>query len=243
MENETKECPQCKESILKNAKVCKHCNADLKSWFAKNKVITVGLVLFSLGLGMALFDVSKPKSNKTEVKVSSQKSKPEIKKETPTSSPEPTPTNPNLASPHEAMSKIGKEVSEKSNVSVFPQVDGSIDVTNNIIITPEINSNRLFDTSTRQWVTEFLQKTFTSDYKIRHVLITVSFVGTSRPATRVALGINQAKDITQEQWKDVTPYDLCNWLKKVSTGENPDYASPEFTDYANSTFTRNYNCS
>lgn len=41
----TKNCPKCGELILASAKRCKHCQADLRNWFARHKVLT-GLGLF-----------------------------------------------------------------------------------------------------------------------------------------------------------------------------------------------------
>ena len=41
-------CPKCKEDIQKDAKKCKHCGADLRNWFAKNKIITWLLVILIL---------------------------------------------------------------------------------------------------------------------------------------------------------------------------------------------------
>lgn len=41
----TKNCPKCGEPIQASAKRCKHCQADLRNWFARHKVLT-GLGLF-----------------------------------------------------------------------------------------------------------------------------------------------------------------------------------------------------
>lgn len=131
------------------------------------------------------------------------------------------------------LSEIGKEVTDNSNISVFDNDDGTIDVINNIVLTPGIEWG--LDAYTRRWVTDYLSKTYTSGLPIRYALITIAFTGTDRDAVRVGLGVNQAENITQEQWKETNPYDLCNWIKRVSTGENQD-------DYANSTFADNYKC-
>jgi hypothetical protein len=45
---ETKQCSKCKESIDATAKRCKHCQADLRNWFVRHKIMTAGLVLLLL---------------------------------------------------------------------------------------------------------------------------------------------------------------------------------------------------
>jgi len=45
-----KKCPKCGEEIKLVAKKCKHCQADLRNWFVKHKIITVILVLMLLGI-------------------------------------------------------------------------------------------------------------------------------------------------------------------------------------------------
>lgn len=37
---QTKSCPKCGEAILASAKKCKHCQADIRNWFARHKVLT-----------------------------------------------------------------------------------------------------------------------------------------------------------------------------------------------------------
>jgi len=43
-----KKCPKCAELIQGDAKKCKHCQADLRSWFMRHKILTgiLGLVVF-----------------------------------------------------------------------------------------------------------------------------------------------------------------------------------------------------
>lgn len=57
MENETqqsqgptKKCPKCGELIQASAKRCKHCQADLRNWFVRHKIITGILILIVLGI-------------------------------------------------------------------------------------------------------------------------------------------------------------------------------------------------
>lgn len=47
---QTKKCPKCKEEVLKGAKKCKHCGADLRNWFMRHKVISVFLILLFIGI-------------------------------------------------------------------------------------------------------------------------------------------------------------------------------------------------
>ncbi len=42
---QTKSCPKCSEQIQSSAKVCRHCQSDLRSSFAKHKILTGFLVL------------------------------------------------------------------------------------------------------------------------------------------------------------------------------------------------------
>lgn len=43
-----KKCPKCKEEIADGAVKCKHCNADLRNWFARYKFLTGFLALILL---------------------------------------------------------------------------------------------------------------------------------------------------------------------------------------------------
>ena len=65
MENQTtgqtKKCPKCNEEIQSSAKKCKHCQADLRNWFVKHKVLTVILVIIVFGI---IVSVSSDKSQK-----------------------------------------------------------------------------------------------------------------------------------------------------------------------------------
>jgi len=44
-DGKTKKCPKCSEVIQASAKRCKHCQADLRSFFAKHKILTGFLAL------------------------------------------------------------------------------------------------------------------------------------------------------------------------------------------------------
>ncbi|MFH0892788.1 MAG: hypothetical protein V1867_08535 [Candidatus Falkowbacteria bacterium] len=45
MSEKTKKCPKCGEEIMLSAKKCKHCNSDLRSWFARHPLITIFVIL------------------------------------------------------------------------------------------------------------------------------------------------------------------------------------------------------
>lgn len=49
-ERKTKKCSKCGEEILADAKKCKHCQADLRNWFVRHKIISIILLLFLLGI-------------------------------------------------------------------------------------------------------------------------------------------------------------------------------------------------
>jgi hypothetical protein len=46
---QTKKCPKCKEVIQKDAKKCRYCQADLRNWFLRHKIISVIILLLLLG--------------------------------------------------------------------------------------------------------------------------------------------------------------------------------------------------
>ena len=50
MNEETTKCPKCKEEVIKGAKKCKHCGADLRNWFMRHKIISVFLVLMFISI-------------------------------------------------------------------------------------------------------------------------------------------------------------------------------------------------
>lgn len=45
-----KKCPKCSELIQPDAKLCKHCKADLRNWFVKHKIISGLLAFIVLGM-------------------------------------------------------------------------------------------------------------------------------------------------------------------------------------------------
>ena len=50
-----KKCPKCKEDIADGAVKCKHCNADLRNWFARHKFLTgfLGLIILIIIISAA----------------------------------------------------------------------------------------------------------------------------------------------------------------------------------------------
>lgn len=149
-------------------------------------------------------------------------------------------TTPTPSDPYAILSKIGREgAGDNSNVSIFKNDDGSVDVINNIQLTPEVTWG--IDAYTRKWITEFLSKSYTSGLNIRYVLVTVSFLNTGQPATRVGLGLNLAKKYTDTEWKEFTPYDLCKWLGQIQTGDDIDPGNPNY-DPSDWAFAKNYKC-
>jgi hypothetical protein len=49
-QGQTIKCPACKEDIQLGAKKCKHCDADLRNWFIKHKIITGILIIIGIGI-------------------------------------------------------------------------------------------------------------------------------------------------------------------------------------------------
>lgn len=66
MENETKQCPKCKEIILKGAEKCKHCGTDLRKLSAKQFLVGL-LTLVLLGWGISSLVKTKPTNTETSV--------------------------------------------------------------------------------------------------------------------------------------------------------------------------------
>lgn len=48
MSEKTKKCPKCGEEIFQGAKKCKHCNSDLRNWFAKHPLWTALIIIIAL---------------------------------------------------------------------------------------------------------------------------------------------------------------------------------------------------
>lgn len=53
-QGQIKKCPKCAEEIQLSAKVCKHCKADLRSGFAKHKILTGFLVLVIISIFISI---------------------------------------------------------------------------------------------------------------------------------------------------------------------------------------------
>jgi len=47
---QTKSCPKCGELIQASAKRCKHCQADLRNWLARHKVLTGIMIVIVIGI-------------------------------------------------------------------------------------------------------------------------------------------------------------------------------------------------
>ena len=143
-------------------------------------------------------------------------------------SPEPLSEVVEEADPYDVMVDIGKSVTDSSNVSVFDNKDRSIDVINNIQLTPEVDWDWAMDVKAKEWATGFITRSYSSGLKIRYVLVTVSFIKTGRPVTRVGLGIKQAAKFTNEDWDSFQPTMLCSVLEDIQIGDNVDPSVPAF---------------
>lgn len=215
-----------------------------RAWWSKLILITVGLFTFFIVLGLLSPEGQK---NLQEGKETGSKTASKTE-DTQTATPQPSLTpsaetaltlQENLT-PYEIMLQVGKDVAgDNSNVSVFKNSDGSIDVINNIQFTPEVTW--AMDAAIREWVTKFLSKSYTSDLDIRYVLVTVSPLGTGRSATRAGLGVDLAKKYTKEKWQQFTPYDLCKWLTGIQEGDDINPSDPSY-DPSSWAFAKNYDC-
>lgn len=58
-----KKCSKCKEEIQIDAKRCKHCEADLRNWFIRHKIITIILIIFVIGIIASAANTGKNASN------------------------------------------------------------------------------------------------------------------------------------------------------------------------------------
>ncbi|MBT5015923.1 hypothetical protein HN748_02700 [Candidatus Peregrinibacteria bacterium] len=67
----TKDCPKCSEQIQDSAKKCKHCQADLRSWFVRHKIMTAILILIALGVFGSINNDSKVSDSLDTQQVSS----------------------------------------------------------------------------------------------------------------------------------------------------------------------------
>ena len=72
------QCTQCKKDIPDGAKRCPECQADLRNWFAKHKILTVVLIFFILGLILSSVDDS---NSTTKTVVNEEGKKIKVQKE------------------------------------------------------------------------------------------------------------------------------------------------------------------
>jgi len=212
----------------------------------KKLLIILALIgfAFSYGSSFASSRINKPKVDSKIVKTSPKPTW----KPSPKSSflPEPTPEpsfqpGPSILpestleilkeeeiDPYDIMVGIGNEVTDNSTVSVFKNKDGSVDVINNIQLTPEVDWKWAMDVKAKEWTTKFISQTYNSGLNIRYALVTVSFLNTGRPATRVGLGITQANKFSDDDWKSFEPTMLCSVLEGIQIGDNTNPDSPSF---------------
>ncbi|MFN7160313.1 MAG: DUF4352 domain-containing protein [Candidatus Gracilibacteria bacterium] len=73
-------CPKCKEEIQDNANRCKHCNADLRNWFVRHKILTGILVFIVLVIGVNAGNSSKGTKDSAVELQGTQKEAKEAKK-------------------------------------------------------------------------------------------------------------------------------------------------------------------
>ena len=71
-------CPKCQEEILPGAKKCKHCQADLRNWFVKHKILTGILILFVIGI---IGSIGGNTSNNSSSSTNSNSNQQEVAKE------------------------------------------------------------------------------------------------------------------------------------------------------------------
>jgi ribosomal protein L32 len=124
----TKKCPKCGEEILSSATVCKHCQADLRNWFAKHKVLTGILVLIVIGI---IGSASSDKNQKTSTTPNSDTSK--TNSETP--STEVKPTEPQKLTPQITVTgtDISKDYSENEVSADSKYKDKIIELSGKIV--------------------------------------------------------------------------------------------------------------
>lgn len=68
----TKKCPKCGEEILASAKRCKYCQADIRNWFMRHKIITGILMLILIGIIGSLGSGDKKETKQSEKKADVQ---------------------------------------------------------------------------------------------------------------------------------------------------------------------------
>lgn len=58
-----KKCPKCREEVQEGAIKCKHCQADLRNWFAQHKVLSVAIGLILLAVIISALGGNKTNTN------------------------------------------------------------------------------------------------------------------------------------------------------------------------------------
>jgi hypothetical protein len=205
-----------------------------------NKIyIPVAIIALIGVIGSTSQDIQK----KNQEKVTPANTPAQVKYyEKPTQTPVPnTPTPTIPTDPYEYLVTLGKDVAggDASSITIAKNTDGSIDVYNNIAMVPEIDSDSTMDLYTRRWVTKFIKGSYLSGINIRYVLVTVSFIGTGRPATRVGMGVKQAEKISNEDWDGLGSTMLCDVINSMmQNGDNLDPDEPGY-DPSNWIFAKN----
>lgn len=221
--------------------------------------LIVPIVAVTLFFGSAWFSalISPTKIKNDSVAVSTPSQTPIQPTQTPQATIKPTPTPsqtsvPTLTpTPTAAPAKTPKSNIENNDLrKLFNEIDNANP--DDIIFSVETNSGHIQahrdDESENRWIVieimnrwpeimvefslksiarDFIYQVYHSGYKIKQAGITIN--GGSGKYYRVFLGTNQAKTLTEEDWKYLLPSNFYNWIKEVETSRNEE-------DRANATF-------
>jgi hypothetical protein len=80
---ETKKCRSCGEEVLKSAKKCKHCQADLRSWINQHPFVTFLLIIAGITFFPILIVSITSDTNKTAEQTNTQTTQNNVLKEAP----------------------------------------------------------------------------------------------------------------------------------------------------------------